>query len=416
MSRLLLLALLPRPLAGRRHDPLGAPPLEVAAGSHHGSGAPGALLAATWFGQQSAAGPADTEHWEILQSLPTYGVVNAVAFSPTGTLALTGGGDHLAKFWWLSDGKATELVSFPQSQAIAAARFSPDGQRALVGCEDGTATLWRVGGRDLAEWQQLGRPEPHAGSITSVDFSPDGTKALFGGKDGTARIWTLAGDNTEHLPWHELRALQGHAGAVNAVAFSPDGALAATGSRDGSARVWNVSGEDASAWHELANLQRRWPKAIYSVVFSAKGDELLTGSDGEVSVWGPPENAAEHWQLLYSFKTDKGPVYSMALSPDGGALLLAGGDERGSVEVWGASGQPWLSLQGHTDVIFSVAFSQDGRRALTGGRDGQVNLWKVGDTPPKAPRPTFKDGSLPSARPARACLAAIAYLGLALAW
>jgi serine/threonine protein kinase len=71
-------------------------------------------------------------------------------------------------------------------------------------------------------------------------------------------------------------------------------------------------------------------------------------------------------------------VYSVAYSPDGKRLASASADR--TVKVWDAtSGQLALTLKEHTDPVFggalSVAFSPDGQRLASASQDGTVKVW-----------------------------------------
>ena len=57
-------------------------------------------------------------------------------------------------------------------------------------------------------------------------------------------------------------------------------------------------------------------------------------------------------------------VYSVAFSPDGKRLASASGD---GVKVWdAAAGKETLSLKGHATRVQSVVFSPDGKRLASG--------------------------------------------------
>jgi WD40 repeat protein len=45
--------------------------------------------------------------------------------------------------------------------------------------------------------------------------------------------------------------------------------------------------------------------------------------------------------------------------------------------LWEASSGKLLRLEGHQGYVFSVAFSPDGRLALTGSGDGTARVWEV---------------------------------------
>ena len=67
-------------------------------------------------------------------------------------------------------------------------------------------------------------------------------------------------------------------------------------------------------------------------------------------------------------------VYSMGFSPDGKRIVS--GDENGNLKVWDASsGEELLTLSGHTDKVTSVAFSPDGQRIYAESYYGKRIVW-----------------------------------------
>jgi WD40 repeat protein len=69
-----------------------------------------------------------------------------------------------------------------------------------------------------------------------------------------------------------------------------------------------------------------------------------------------------------------GPVFSVAVTPDG-ARIVSGSRDR-SVRVWDArTGTELAVLKGHIAWISSVALTSDGARIVTGSGDGTARIW-----------------------------------------
>jgi WD40 repeat protein len=68
-------------------------------------------------------------------------------------------------------------------------------------------------------------------------------------------------------------------------------------------------------------------------------------------------------------------VYGVAFSPDGRYALSGGSDGTRLWEV--ATGREVRRFSGHDAAVEGVAFSPDGRQALTVGRERMVNLWDI---------------------------------------
>jgi RNA polymerase sigma factor (sigma-70 family) len=83
----------------------------------------------------------------------------------------------------------------------------------------------------------------------------------------------------------------------------------------------------------------------------------------------------QRWQVR-RFEGPIESVYSVAFSPDGRQALSA--SKTNAVRLWDVeTGKELRRFEGHTNWASFVQFSPDGRRALSGGQDGTVRLWEV---------------------------------------
>lgn len=81
-------------------------------------------------------------------------------------------------------------------------------------------------------------------------------------------------------------------------------------------------------------------------------------------------------QLLAALQGHRGSVYSVAFSPDSRRLVTGGADD--PARVWNvANGQMLLTLEGHTGSVMYAALSPDGRHIVTSNLDGTTRVYRV---------------------------------------
>jgi WD40 repeat protein len=118
---------------------------------------------------------------------------------------------------------------------------------------------------------------------------------------------------------------------------------------------------------------------VMSASFSPDGKRFLScsyaepGDAGNVRLW-----EVDSGKELRRFRGEaEDVIYSVAFSPDGRHALTNGGPGF-TLRLWDVeTGEEVRRFSGHTDWPTQVAFSPDGRRALSGSRDNTVRLWDV---------------------------------------
>ncbi len=89
-----------------------------------------------------------------------------------------------------------------------------------------------------------------------------------------------------------------------------------------------------------------------------------------------PQEIPAGFKLLKTIRGNRGIIFSLAFTPDG-RQVLSGSDDH-TVKVWDlVSGRQVRTLSGHGNSVYSVTVSSDGRYALSGSGDKTVKIWDL---------------------------------------
>jgi WD40 repeat protein len=217
----------------------------------------------------------------------------------------------------------------------------------------------------------------------------NGNRLVTGGADHTVRVWDLETGRQRYV-------LTGHDEPVLAVGFSGTNVISCDGA---TVRRWHLAGKGsqlavkttspafavavaaqfavsgARTAVEIARLDGVEPRSlatggpeVESVAVTPNGRVVVAGDRaGGVRLWD--QEVVSH----YRFGT-AGWIRVVAVSADG-VRVLSG--EGGTVRLWGRKGEPALVFPGHTGVVRSLAFSPDGKLALSGGSNGEVFVREI---------------------------------------
>ena len=80
------------------------------------------------------------------------------------------------------------------------------------------------------------------------------------------------------------------------------------------------------------------------------------------------------FKCLKTLNGHKYGVYSVAYSPDGTKIISGSWDN--TIKIWDANtGQCLKTLEGHSDDLESVAYSPDGTKIISGSDDPTIKIW-----------------------------------------
>lgn len=324
------------------------------------------------------------------------------AWNPKRNLLASGSGDSTARIWQIPDGRCGRTSmknldkpvvlkhvnkSLEKSKDVTTLDWNSEGTHLATGSYDGQARIWTVDGIQTCTLSK------HKGPIFSLKWNKMGTHLLSGSVDRTVVVWDVeTGEAKQQYELHSaptldvdwrnntsfascstdktiqvcelgnaepLRSFKGHKDEVNAIKWDPSGKLLASCSDDCTTKIWSM--DSYKCMWTLTDHE----KEIYTIKWSPTGPEsdnpnrdlvLASASfDATIKLWD-----VERGECLRSLTKHTDPVYSVAFSPDG--KFLASGSFDRNLHIWSVSDGKLVRTYKGNGGIFEVCWNKDGSK------------------------------------------------------
>jgi WD40 repeat protein len=239
--------------------------------------------------------------------------------------------------------------------------FSPNGDTLFAGSQNGEVTIL-----------PLSRHQPPR----RLQLPPDPVVAL--GRDAAGQILVVAQCEREARSgrpcrvslWHTRDWQQQRAwtftAAIPCFAVSPDGRWLATGHVAGPVQVWDLT-------HFSGNCTFSFSGRISGVAFSPDGQFLAAAThEGIVKVWDV-RGFREH----APFRAHSGDLFTLVFSPDS-RRLLTGGSHQEAIKCWDVgTWQQLIALERPSESLSQIAFNADGTWLVAKNTVGDLLFWQA---------------------------------------
>ncbi len=284
------------------------------------------------------------------------GSVPALAHSPWAPILAVAGQKQVLLFH-SEDFDLLGVIPYPEGfpQTLS---FSSNG--AFLACgggrggKSGNVVAW-----DIKTGERVIEVGKEFDIVLGADISPDLKKVIMGGPGRNIKIWdTVAGEQITSIKKHPDWMLTG--------AFSPDGVIFATGGRSGALYVW-----EAATGYEFFTLKGH-TKAVTDVAWRSDGNLLASCSeDGQVMLW-----EMNGGKQIKKWTAHSGGALAVTFAPNG-TIATVGRDK--TLKLWKGDGAAIRTIPASTDIVMSVAFSQDSKRVFSGDWTGTIKVWNAED-------------------------------------
>lgn len=322
--------------------------------------------------------------------------VPAIAFSPDGSMVLTGSTDQRLDVWNVRTGLLVASLR-GHTGTVRGVAWSPDGRTAVSASDDGMVRVWDTEAARrsalefpsapyVASWDSAGRRLAvglHTGRVHLLDgatgrvvrddsistrpiigvvFAPSDDRLIAMVQDGPLRIWEPGKpDEGQFIGEPGYRA--------SLMAMTDDGRRLTTIGGDRTIRSWLVASREAGPTLTLPT-----GVSARSIAMVGNSDTVIVGlADG--SALAADLNRG---RILSRSAVMQGPVSAVLWHRDRRIAWLA--TDAGSIWQWDLrDGGQGRTIRAHDDRIISLTRSPDGSRVVSTSYDQTVRLWDTND-------------------------------------
>lgn len=295
------------------------------------------------------------------------GRVSAVAFTPEGKRLISAADDSLI-VWDIASGGIVAQQTLAGKNSYPRLALSCKGQVA-VSCVDDSIRVFSIEEHGFTLAMEL---RGHEGRIRGIAFSESGKRLVTCSFDKTIRIWDLQAESLLRPPISEPASAVVFGLDESKVMFARnDFNIISSVLQDNGVYMLDVDSGDIVGKPFLGHRD-----SVQAIGVDQKR-RLLISADHTAILW----NLVDLEELEPALVGHTEVIWSVAITPDG--RLAATGSEDQSVQVWDTSKRVPIRerLQAHSKSVHGLCFDPEGRRLATGADGGELLLWDLQKPP-----------------------------------